>query len=463
MIESAQMDLKIYQAMVKADTLQARYRASGIYTESAIQAFNEEAKTKIGKAIAGAFKWLADKIRGFASAAHKFFSDKISAIKKRIDTARDNAKTTKELASIEVPWVELKQFPNDAEFKSLLVDPVALTGNDFMNISANSTEAITKAVVADKLYQHLPDKSDFSTPTITKAVIHYFFGIYDLNEREVKKVPASSIPELRNGNTTKANLENMEKGFKKFLDNYASQCDKAAIRAENQLSKSIQEGWSDDYLARRASDAGVAGQGYTRDDEKEVKGTLTGADKEKVSSAIANLGHITQIYKNVSVSVVQGMKEVISQVIKQVGIAISKIDAGKKTANQEMANILAEAAMYEIMTAEYTVGANDIKRFAAARLEAAMDEINDVIDQAIGSNNAQGIENVNLAGTDVLGAGVSNDPNRLVYDDDCYSQGGTFGDENIAGYVDANIAGTSTSVARGNETKAAMEGFLFNW
>ena len=152
------------------------------------------------------------------------------------------------------------------------------------------------------------------------------------------------------------------------------------------------------------------------------------------------------------------------QCLTQVGNAIVTAPLG-----EAVASLVGEAAVYELFVSK-TVDSNydlysaeGIKKFAAARLEAAMDEISDVIDNAINSNNAQGIEDVNRASTEVLGAGVSNDPNKLTYDDDCYSQEYEFGDENIAGTVDANIVGTSTNVASGNETKAAVESFFFNW
>lgn len=412
MYEQSQMELKILEAMIKADSLSRKYRAQGIYTEAAIQAFNEEAKTKIGKAIRGLIKLIKDKITTWWGTFKSFVTRVIDKIKAKFSNA-DVKQTDNRIKSnlhIEVKWPA----------KNIDWVKMATSMHDFImtEYSDNNIKSNFASVGAgnnDQLLDKLNSKAD-----------KYFAVMADEDSFFTTK-KLGDLPELTNG------------GLKKLIADKEAQVKKMG----DIINKAI--GCLDDF-ERKTTDGTVEDTGL-----RGYMAYISGANK----------------------CLFDAMKKMQKIAKDELGCYLyidGRLNAkalGPHT-EQESAILYAEAAMYEAFmapsTSDYDLySAEGIKRFAAAKLEAAMGEISDVIDQAIGSNNAQGIENVNLAGTDVLGAGVSNDPNRLVYDDDCYSQGGTFGDENIAGYVDANIAGTSTSVARGNETKAAMEGFLFNW
>jgi len=84
-------------------------------------------------------------------------------------------------------------------------------------------------------------------------------------------------------------------------------------------------------------------------------------------------------------------------------------------------------------------------------LEAAEDEVDEVIASAIDSKDAQGIEDVNHASTAVKDAGVSDDPEKLVYDKvQTYSQSTDIGDEKVAGEVDIDNDDTDATVKSGN-------------
>ena len=420
MYEQSQMELKILEAMVKADSLSRKYRASGIYSESAIQAFNEEAKTKIGKAISGIIGTIRKKIIEWWKAFKTWASGIINKIKtkyaekkaakaaKKVDAAgnKEMNDVIDRNLNVEVTW-PVKKIDWVSAANSMLsfindvytVDTVNKMVDNIKNGDGDTNEIYKK--VKDKADKYLSIVADVDSFFATKAL--------------------KDIPEIRNGGLAKL-VADKDVQINK-MDGIINSCEKRFAQAE----KDFDSASNGDEFYRGEASCFLA---YN----KELIGALQ-ALKAVAAKELA-------AYREVSVRI--------------------------NTLRFEESTLYVEAAMYEAFmapsTSDYDLySAEGIKRFAAAKLEAAMGEISDVIDQAIGSSNAQGIENVNLAGTDVLGAGVSNDPNRLVYDDDCYSQGGTFGDENIAGYVDANIAGTSTSVARGNETKAAMEGFLFNW
>ena len=86
------------------------------------------------------------------------------------------------------------------------------------------------------------------------------------------------------------------------------------------------------------------------------------------------------------------------------------------------------------------------------------DEVDKVIDDSIDVKSSDvNLSDVNLAGTDF--GNLSDDPNKLVYDKDCYSQDIEMGDENIAGTVDIDPFDTTDKPISGNQTKA-MESAL---
>ena len=92
-------------------------------------------------------------------------------------------------------------------------------------------------------------------------------------------------------------------------------------------------------------------------------------------------------------------------------------------------------------------------------LEASEEEVDDVIDKAVQSNDAQGIEDVSQADTAVKDADVRDDPDALVYDKtDCYSQDIEVGEEKVAGEIDIDNVDTDTKVKSGNETPQVTEG-----
>ncbi len=96
-------------------------------------------------------------------------------------------------------------------------------------------------------------------------------------------------------------------------------------------------------------------------------------------------------------------------------------------------------------------------------LEATEDEVDGVIDAAVNSDDAQGIEDVSQADTAVKDADVSDDPEKLVYDKvQSYSQSTEVGDEKVAGEVDVNNVDTDTEVKAGNETPQVNESVTLN-
>lgn len=77
-------------------------------------------------------------------------------------------------------------------------------------------------------------------------------------------------------------------------------------------------------------------------------------------------------------------------------------------------------------------------------------EVDDLLDKAV-NGDSMGVGNVNLAGTNVLQQGASNNPFALTYDKDLYSQTVDIGDEHLAGTVGAEIGNTETLVKAGDQ------------
>ena len=71
MIESAQFDMKLMEAMLTVDAYETKLRANGSVNESAILALHEGAKEKVKNALFTAWEWLIDKLKQLKDA---FFS-----------------------------------------------------------------------------------------------------------------------------------------------------------------------------------------------------------------------------------------------------------------------------------------------------------------------------------------------------------------------------------------------------
>ena len=91
-------------------------------------------------------------------------------------------------------------------------------------------------------------------------------------------------------------------------------------------------------------------------------------------------------------------------------------------------------------------------------LEAAEEEVTDVITKAIDSKDAQGITNISKANKNVLDNEVSDDPDSIMYDKtNTYSQHIDIGDEGIDGTIDSDRDDTETKVKSGAPTSQITE------
>ena len=411
MYEQSQMELKILEAMVNADTLQAKYRASGMYTESTIQAFNEEAFEKIKSFIIKIIENAITQIKEWWNKLKSFALRKLDIIRdwlknRKIGKPKQDAKpetssntstsNTSNSAKASYSAVQ-KAFaavpepkPNPAQPKQ---EPKSEPKNDFdigeLSIEwCNFDESIDKFIELYDEAANINDLDDMKNifKEISKEADDKFKNhnssahntyimetlrarglLYTTEERseiakifEEKEMKVKEIPELENGN----GVTKIETQTRNRITQVDSIINKAIKSYENLKSKV--------NTTFTTSSEQFAAMYYIR----EVIGELRGLNKllnNALNSRLKALANLT-----------------------------SRITSHKNGISESMTNLIAETAMYEIIMApvynDYDLcSAEGIKRFAAAKLEAAMDDISDVIDNAIGSNNAQDIESFSFS------------------------------------------------------------------
>ena len=79
LIESAEQDFKLFEAMLKVDATEIKLKSTGVVSESAIAALHEGALEKIKQAIITGIEWLVSKLSAAKNAI-------VKAIKHRLDT-----------------------------------------------------------------------------------------------------------------------------------------------------------------------------------------------------------------------------------------------------------------------------------------------------------------------------------------------------------------------------------------
>lgn len=339
MYEQSQMEIKILEAMIKADSLSRKYRAQGIYTEAAIQAFNEEADNtilNIIKKMASSFaekvkKWwrtfkekLINMISWFMSWLRKIFKNN----KKSSD---NNANTITIDYNKEVEWCgipELDEYYNHIckNYINYSFDECLDNLKDINNNGDLNTSLDVYVNGNDQLINYMQEKFKSNIKIV-----------------KLKDIPVDSFNEAQK--------------IEKILRKYISDTDEIISRFDNDYKDYI-------WAAKQ----------------------LKNEDLVKLISTVHSC--CMKYLRSTSVLFKEQCEKDIKALVEKY-----KNEFKMPATKQEMASILAKAAMYEFMTAvdntSPIVGANDIKRFAAARLEATMDEINDVINQTINHNAYQ--------------------------------------------------------------------------
>jgi len=140
-------------------------------------------------------------------------------------------------------------------------------------------------------------------------------------------------------------------------------------------------------------------------------------------------------------------------------VAKFKIKLAQKTRKAQRAAFLKCVAMSKRVNKESAMAwleqADIDFDYAIESVLVEADEVDEVIDNAIGTKSAMGMEDVSQADLSVLGAGASTDPFKLDYEDtNTFSQTNPMGSEDSIGSVGVTLGDTSTHVGSGNQTPA---------
>ena len=394
MYEQSQMQLKIFEAMIKADSLSRKYQAEGIYSESAIQAFNEEAKSEIFSLVSLLFSKLAEYIKEWwkiiKTKAERVFGiiklifDRKTPAQKAIDKLLDKRKkqqadsdntrspiennfkssyagyspfrvvrssvdTTKHRMERAddplimwtdrvVDWVELCQPVQDAIIdytQDSILDTVKAAQNAFQN--GQSVDSYWTNYLETKY------------PEINKIADGLFADDYYYRTYYLK--PLSQIPELQDGGSYIHKLINEKRIQLSKIESMINKCTTTIKSVNHGKYKVINLNFGE-FI-----------KGYTeycKQFENMILGTL-GEVKKIIEYELQNF----------------------------LDISTKVSAAGSPVA--EMAELLSEAVMYEafISTEEYTNNQSpeSIKTFATSKLEAAMNDINDMINSIFATQN----------------------------------------------------------------------------
>lgn len=113
MIESAQFDMKLMEAMLTVDAYETKLRANGSVNESAIVALHEGAKEKVKNAILNAWEWLLDKVRQIKIAVANAFNKIFDQDKKLLEKYKKDLLANKDKLGRLVLEDEFKYWDQD--------------------------------------------------------------------------------------------------------------------------------------------------------------------------------------------------------------------------------------------------------------------------------------------------------------------------------------------------------------
>ena len=146
LIESANMDMKLYEAMMKVDALELKYRREGTLNESNMQVFRENTGARIAKALNKAMDWLIKKLEAFRVTFVTVMKKYFGKHGKLRNMARKHRHNNKEKTDeITVTWTKFKKDPvlNFSDVPGIL---------DMRDIKADMSEADARNYVLSKCF-----------------------------------------------------------------------------------------------------------------------------------------------------------------------------------------------------------------------------------------------------------------------------------------------------------------------
>lgn len=417
LVESARNDYKMFRAMLDIDAreLQIQRESSGYVAESQIMSLNESAVSGIWNKIKELFKKLAEKIKAIF---HTFMS-KINSLymsdKQLVKKYSKELNRKSNIGNLEVKWIK---FDKDFRTKGYqLQHSITLTGSgsaDYKTFTggddAKAAIAVGSMLGADNK-EYFPDwkdddndRCDYYCP---KGVSYESFDS-DMDDQfadggeadtvEIKDIGGirSIISFMDNRSKDLSTLKKNTDNVIKYIDRLVKEANKQADDAAKYASKVVSG-------KPNPNDSSIVSNEYS---EKSADG-LSKFANQAYDMAVA--------YQNVLTKAVNWT-----------------LNADKKDYAQHKAAFMKAVAANNDKLAEAT--------YLDAVAEAAEQEVEDVISSALSKEELSKINNASL---NVMDSDVSDDPSKLTYGPDYYTDNQSY--VRTSGSVDTDINSKSES------------------
>ena len=369
LVESARNDFAMFKAALAHDMQEFNHSTS--MNESAVIALNEATGDGFWRKIVDLLKKLGEKIKSiFYNVMAKlngfFLKDKQLIKKYRTDILKKTY-----IGNLEVKWREVKN------------SPLEKIGSYIDSINDNTPEKILEDTQFESVQNVWKDESDerinhyiqqidacknSDVDSVEDDLTDYFFEDEEVTEIKDIKGGIVGIMNYLDGATT--NIKKTKTNIDKVLNKIA----KAQRLAEKEITK---------------AGKGELNSNYTNKDANKEEYTKEVEDNVKASSKVFDL-------------------------INAYSVASTKIsNIGIKCMNIEYKQ--AKAAFMKAVTA------NNEKLKESTYLDAVAEAVEDEVDDALAAGiQTSDIQDLSNASDNILDTGVSNDPDKLVYDYDGY-------------------------------------------
>lgn len=408
LVESARNDYSMFRAMLDIDARECQLmrESTGYVNESELQVLQEGTISGIWNKIKELFKKLIAKIKAIF---HVFISKMESLWKTDKQMVKKYEKELyrkTNIGNLEVDWITFK--PNTTAVIEAIED---------YDSEACVTEWKEDADEREKYY----NPHNFESDSFEEDMDDEYLDGGEPEKKEIKEIGGirSICTFLNEYNKAFKDLDKECNKLNKRADDVIKKVDKFAKDVATSYSKTGQTN-EDKYLSRKiatsSTDTRYASVTTNKDDADNTKDKLIKATDTEMKNANKSYD-MAVAYQNAVLRTTRWVLDATKRIYKQYKSAFMKAIA----ANDKK---LEESAIY-----------------AQAVAEAAEQEVEEVIAGALSKEQLSDICNAPL---DVMGSGVSDDPNKLTYSPDTYYP--DMSEVDTDGYVDNDINGSHTSI-----------------
>lgn len=368
LVESARNDYAMFRAMLDADAreLMIRNESSGYVAESQISALHESAVSGIWQKIKDLFAKLAAKIKAIFHSLVARLSGVFMDTKKMIKKYQNEVLRKTNIGNLEVKFRKAKRKADTAEILNLPgnvkeFDPANV--GYYASLWSEDKDKIWESVTEELVKQpKSTDASDFR-----ENLNDAYWEDDSPTTYQVKDI--GGIREIITTLETMAKDENKIKKIAEKVDTKLTKMVRAADKKANEAVKDTKDA-----------------------DEK----TIEGSSKIEVAKFANHAYDICVVYQDAYT------------VLTSFSIEVFKTEFAQRKA------IFAKAAAAnnDKLEEQYV--------YLNAVAEATEDQVEDAISGALDSRGGEYLASTSIAPTDIIGSGVSDDPNALVYDKDEY-------------------------------------------